>query len=117
VLVLERDGPLESGDADGLFERWERPGIAHFRQPHNFLALARQVLLDGASDVLDEVVALGALENRQYELLPGEAQPGDETFVSICARRPVFESALRRAVDADDNVRVEARTRVVALLR
>jgi 2-polyprenyl-6-methoxyphenol hydroxylase-like FAD-dependent oxidoreductase len=116
VLLLERDAPAEDGDADRLFERWERPGIAHFRQPHNFLALARQVLLERAPDVLEAVVGLGALENRQYELLPGDPRPGDEALVSICARRPVFEGALRRAVDADGNVKVEAKTRVVALL-
>jgi 2-polyprenyl-6-methoxyphenol hydroxylase-like FAD-dependent oxidoreductase len=116
VLLLERDGPTESGDADRLFERWERPGIAHFRQPHNFLALARRVLLEHAPDVLEVVLALGALENRQYELLPGEAQPDDEALVSICARRPLFEYALRGVVETDDKVTVEANTRVVALL-
>jgi hypothetical protein len=74
------------------------------------------VLLEHAPDVLDAVIALGSLENRQYELLPGDAQPGDEAFVSLCARRPVFESALRRAVEAENNVTLEAKTRAVALL-
>jgi phytoene dehydrogenase-like protein len=87
VLLLERDGPGVTGGADRLFECWDRPGIAHFRQPHNFLALGRQVLLDRAPDVLDDVLALGARENRQYELLPAEAREGDERFVSTCARR------------------------------
>jgi len=52
-------------------------------------------LLEGAPDVLEAVVGLGALENRQYELVPGDPQPGDEAFVSICARRP-GDSPLRR---------------------
>jgi 2-polyprenyl-6-methoxyphenol hydroxylase-like FAD-dependent oxidoreductase len=116
VLLIERDGPVEDGDADRLFELWERPGIAHFRQPHNFLALARQVLLEQAPAVVDAVLGLGALENRQYRLLPGKAEPEDEAFVSICARRPVFEHALRRIVEDDDDVKLEANTRVVALL-
>jgi 2-polyprenyl-6-methoxyphenol hydroxylase-like FAD-dependent oxidoreductase len=116
VLLLERDGPAIDGNADRLFEHWERPGIAHFRQPHNFLALARQVLLERAPDVLDAVLGLGALENRQYELVPGEAQPGDAAFMSICARRPLFERALRRVVDGDESVRVKEKTRVVGLL-
>ncbi len=116
VLLLERDGPVEEGEADGLFEHWERPGVAHFRQPHNFLALGRQVLLQEAPDVIDDVLRLGAVENRQSELLPGKAQPQDDAFVSLCARRPVFESALRRAVEAEDNVTLEATRRAGALL-
>jgi 2-polyprenyl-6-methoxyphenol hydroxylase-like FAD-dependent oxidoreductase len=116
VLVLERDGPAAAGDADGLFDCWERPGISHFRQPHNFLALGRQILLDRAPDVLDAALALGARENRQYELLPGEARPGDEAFVSLCARRPMFEYALRQAVDPEDNLNLNTSTRVVGLL-
>ena len=116
VLLLERDGPTEDGDADEQFERWDRPGIARSRQPHNFLGLARHVLLEEAPDVLDAVAGLGALENRQYELLPGRSRPEDEALVSICARRPVFEIALRRAVDAEPEIRVETETRVVGLV-
>jgi hypothetical protein len=116
VLLQERDGPGVAGNADRLFECWDRPGIAHFRQPHNFLALGRQVLLDRAPDVLDDILALGARENRQHELLPAEAQEGDERFVSICARRPLWEYALRRSVEADGNVMLATSTRFVALL-
>jgi 2-polyprenyl-6-methoxyphenol hydroxylase-like FAD-dependent oxidoreductase len=42
VILVERDGPPQGCDADGLFGDWDRRGIAHFRQPHNFLALARE---------------------------------------------------------------------------
>jgi glycine/D-amino acid oxidase-like deaminating enzyme len=115
VVLIERDGPPGGGDADGLFEHWDRRGIAHFRQPHNFLGLGRQVLLEHAPDVLEAVLALGGTEHRQYELVPGEAQAGDEAFVSICARRPVFEAALRRAVDAEPQIEVRANTGVVDL--
>ena len=117
MVLLERDGPIEQGAADEPCERWKRPGIAHFHQPHNFLGLARRVLLDEAPDVVDAVLGGGALENRQYELLPGgELEPRDELLVSICVRRPVFEIALRQAVDAEPNIRVEAGTRVVGLV-
>ena len=68
-----------------------------------------------APDVLENVLALGATEHRQYELLPDTARPGDKSLVSICARRPVFEAALRRAVDAEAGVEVRAETRVVGL--
>jgi 2-polyprenyl-6-methoxyphenol hydroxylase-like FAD-dependent oxidoreductase len=56
VVLIERDGPPRGRDAVGFFERWDRRGIAHFRRPHNFLALARQVLLEYAPDVLETVI-------------------------------------------------------------
>ncbi|HCO02088.1 MAG TPA: hypothetical protein DIT48_01750 [Actinobacteria bacterium] len=116
VVLLERDGPPNGDAPDEVFDRWDRPGIAHFRQPHNFLGLARDVLLEEAPDVLDAVVAAGGLENRQYELIPGGWEPEDERLVSICARRAVFEIALRRAVEAEPNVSMRVGTRVVGLL-
>jgi 2-polyprenyl-6-methoxyphenol hydroxylase-like FAD-dependent oxidoreductase len=116
VLLLERDGRIVDGDADALFVSWVRPGIAHFRQPHNFLGLGRRVLRHEAADVLEAFAGLGALENRQYELLPGSLEPNDEWLVSICARRPVFELALSRAVAAETNVTAETETRVVGLV-
>ena len=116
VLVLERDPPVAGGGADTLFEDWERPGIAHFRQAHNFLGLARAVLHNEAPDVLARLLDLGATENRQYELLPGDVRPADESLVSIFARRPVFEYALREAVQAEGHITLRTGTRVVGLL-
>src|SRR6266542_3587266 len=58
----------EAFEPDEVFESWDRRGIAHFRQPHNFLGLARDVLLEQAPGVLETVFGLGAFENRQYEL-------------------------------------------------
>ena len=56
------------------------------------------------------------LENRQYELLPGDLESQDESFVSIFARRPVFEFALRRAVEDEAKINVATNTRVVDLV-
>ena len=116
VTLVERDGPAGTGSADELFEDWERPGIAHFRQPHNVLGLARRVLLDEAPEVIDSVIGLGAVENLQYKLLPGDPQPEDEAFVSILTRRPVFEYALRRAVEVEPDITLLTSTRVVDLV-
>jgi 2-polyprenyl-6-methoxyphenol hydroxylase-like FAD-dependent oxidoreductase len=88
----------------------------HFRQPHNFLGLGRRTLLDEAPDVLDRVVETGAFVNRQYELLAGEPEPGDEALVSVCTRRPVFESALRTVAEAEPSVTVESGARIAGLV-
>jgi 2-polyprenyl-6-methoxyphenol hydroxylase-like FAD-dependent oxidoreductase len=116
VSLVERDGALPQCEPGQLLDRWARAGVPHFRLPHNFLGLARKVLLTEAPDVLDAVLRLGATENRQYELIPGDSRPGDEDLVSICASRPVFEAALRRAVDEAPNVNLQNRARVVGLL-
>ena len=117
VCVLERDLPGGGlDDPDLVFEQWERSGVAHFRQPHNFLGLGRRTLLDEAPDVLDRVLADGAFENRQLELAPGDPRPGDESLVSLCVRRPVFESSLRTAAQAEPNVRIEGGARIAGLV-
>ena len=116
VCVLERDSRERGrGGPDLVFDGWDRPGVAHFRQPHNFLGLGRRTLLDEAPDVLDRVVETGAFENRQYELLPGDPEPDDEALVSVCTRRPVFESALRTVAEAEPNVTFESGARIAGL--
>ena len=117
VCVLERDSAAGDDSApDVLFDGWQREGVAHFRQPHNFLGLGRRTLIDAAPDVLDHVVAAGAFENRQFELVPGDPEPGDEELVSICVRRPVFESVLRAAAEAERNVTLESGARIAGLV-
>jgi 2-polyprenyl-6-methoxyphenol hydroxylase-like FAD-dependent oxidoreductase len=117
VCLLERDtADVGRADPDLVFDGWERSGVAHFRQPHNFLGLARRTLVAEAPDVLGRVLADGALENRQFELVPGDPRPGDEALVSLCVRRPVFERALRDAAEAEADIRIESRAKVAGLL-
>jgi 2-polyprenyl-6-methoxyphenol hydroxylase-like FAD-dependent oxidoreductase len=117
VCVLERDAAgVEAREPDLVFDGWERSGVAHFRQPHNFLGLGRRTLLDEAPDVLDRVLADGAFENRQFELAPGDPRQGDDSLVSLCVRRPVFESALRAAAEAEPGVRIDGGAWVAELL-
>ena len=117
VHVLERDSAAPAGDdPDAVFDTWERAGVAQFRQPHNFLGFGRRTLGDEAPDVLERVVAGGAFENRQYELLPDGPEPGDEELVSICVRRPVFEDVLRTAAAAEPNVTIDSGAVITGLV-
>jgi 2-polyprenyl-6-methoxyphenol hydroxylase-like FAD-dependent oxidoreductase len=116
VVLVERDTDTPAGDAGGVFDGWQRTGVAQFRQPHNFLGLGRRLLRDRAPDVYQDLLAAGAVEVEQFRFLGGAApEPGDHDLATIGCRRPVFEAALRRAVQAEPTIDLRAGCRVSGL--
>jgi 2-polyprenyl-6-methoxyphenol hydroxylase-like FAD-dependent oxidoreductase len=116
VVLAERDTDTPAGDAAEVFEGWQRTGVAQFRQPHNFLGLGRRLLRDRAPDVYQALLAGGAVQVEQFRFLAGAAsEPGDEDLVTIGCRRPVFEAALRRAVQAEPAIDLRPGCRVTGL--
>jgi 2-polyprenyl-6-methoxyphenol hydroxylase-like FAD-dependent oxidoreductase len=116
VMLLERDTDTATRDASEGFERWHRTGVAQFRQPHNFLGLGRRLLRDRAPDLYQALLAGGAVEVEQFRFLAGATpQPGDQDLATIGCRRPVFEAALRRTVEAEPKVELRAGCRVTGL--
>src|SRR5580704_6723669 len=94
VSVLESDPtPAPDVPADA-WERWERNGVAQFRQPHNFFPRVRQVLDDDLPGLTDELLAAGCASVDPIEALPPfitdrAPRPGDDRFRLIAGRRPV----------------------------
>jgi 2-polyprenyl-6-methoxyphenol hydroxylase-like FAD-dependent oxidoreductase len=116
VVLAERDTDTPAGDAAAVFEGWQRTGVAQFRQPHNFLGLGRRLLRDRAPDVYRALLGAGAVEVEQFRFLAGAApEPGDQDLATIGCRRPVFEAALRRAVQAEPTIDLRAGCRVTGL--
>jgi 2-polyprenyl-6-methoxyphenol hydroxylase-like FAD-dependent oxidoreductase len=116
VMLLERDTDAAT-DTSGVFERWHRTGVAQFRQPHNFLGLGRRLLRDRAPDLYQALLASGAVEVEQFRFLAGATpQPGDQDLATIGCRRPVFEAALRRTVEAEPKVDLRSGCRVTGLI-
>jgi len=109
VTVAERDGHLPAGGADSVFSAWPRPGVPQARQPHNFLGRSVRVLRQEAPDVYDTLIAHGALP---IPLDLGEG-PGDAV---VCARRPLLESIIRQATQAEPGVTVRAGVTVTGIL-
>jgi 2-polyprenyl-6-methoxyphenol hydroxylase-like FAD-dependent oxidoreductase len=118
VVVLDR-GDMPSFDgwsADDVFQQWQRRGIGQFRQPHNFLGLARAVLRDRFADVYAAVLKMGATEVNQASFLGNaEREVGDENLATVACRRPVFDAVLYAAVAAQPQVRYHM-TEVTGLL-
>ncbi len=117
VTVLEADGEGAPAAGAEAWEVWRRPGVPQFRHFHNVMARGRRVLLDRAPDVLREILAAGVEEGDAAEAIPGGVrEPGDEEMVVLRLRRPVFEAALRRAVEREPRVRIRAGASVDGLV-
>jgi flavin-dependent dehydrogenase len=100
VTVIDRDPGPSATDPDEVFDTWSSPGVAQHRQPHNFLGLGRGVVRDRFPALYGELLAAGSGTVDMTRFL-GDAprEPGDEDLATIACRRPVFDAALRRAVD------------------
>lgn len=101
VTLLERDAHPPEGGPEQVFHQWSRRGVPQARQPHNFLGRSVRVLGTEAPDILDGLAKRGVL---RIDVDLGDG-PGD---AMLCARRLVFESVLREAVEAEANVTVLA---------
>jgi 2-polyprenyl-6-methoxyphenol hydroxylase-like FAD-dependent oxidoreductase len=108
TVVVERDAMPPLRDGDEAFDGWARPSVPQWRQVHNFSARVRTLLAQHLPDVLDVLRADGIEEiNPIHVLLPaGEHQPDDHELTGLVCRRPAFEWALRRVVEAEPGVRV-----------
>jgi 2-polyprenyl-6-methoxyphenol hydroxylase-like FAD-dependent oxidoreductase len=111
VTVLEKDPQSPPGTALGAWERWERTGVAQFRQIHAMHARVRHVLDAEFPDVRDEIIASGgrraSIVSGLFKMLEDPSpRPGDEMFDTITARRPVVESAFARAAENTPGVKI-----------
>jgi len=105
VVLVESDAAPVPPSADEMWAAWHRPGVAQARHFHAFPGRVRKVLREHSPDVLADVLAQGAGE--LIDRAPdGSVEPGDEDFVLLLCRRPVFEGVLRLAVEAEPGVRV-----------
>ena len=96
VTLVERD-PLEGGSSATSTFSAPRAGIPHYHAPHAFLPRGAKVLRERAPDVFEALLENGAFQLRIAAKL-ADTQPEDAELVLLCARRPLIEWALRKAV-------------------
>jgi 2-polyprenyl-6-methoxyphenol hydroxylase-like FAD-dependent oxidoreductase len=121
VTVLERDPAEPVGDAEDLWEGWQRPGVSQFRLPHVMAARWRRVMEEELPGVLAEVERLGGQRVSPIELLPagftGGPQAGDDDLRFVVARRPVVEGALAAVASRTPGVLVRRGVRAASLIQ
>jgi 2-polyprenyl-6-methoxyphenol hydroxylase-like FAD-dependent oxidoreductase len=105
VTVLERDPGPPPDSLDGAWREWNRPGVAQFRQPHNFMPGLRRLLEAELPDLQDRLARAGAAKFDLLNPMPpsiGDRSPRpiDDQLWTLTARRPigewVFADAARR---------------------
>ncbi|HEV8063819.1 MAG TPA: FAD-dependent oxidoreductase, partial [Acidimicrobiales bacterium] len=121
VVVLDRDGPAPA-NVTGAWDGWERRSIAQFRQVHFLQPAARVLLEDQLPEVVEQLLAAGAVRynfGAQLALQLPDG-PGDIDFsgfetITTC-RRPVLEFAFLAAARAFPGVEIHSRRAVTDLV-
>src|SRR5260221_3723090 len=83
VCVFERDPAEPCATAEESWQRWERKGVTQFRQLHYLQARFRQEIERELPELLDEMVALGAVRygvSSTVDRFTGGGRPGDEAL-------------------------------------
>jgi len=115
VVVVDKDARPAPIDAMTIGS-WQRPGTPQAMLPHGFMARGRALLGVRAPDVLRSLLDAGAIEFALAPFMPGgtpHAEDGE--MVVIFCRRPLFESALWRALEHQPGVELRTRTTVTGL--
>jgi 2-polyprenyl-6-methoxyphenol hydroxylase-like FAD-dependent oxidoreductase len=119
VTVLERDPAPPPAVPEDAWDDWDRRGVNQFRLPHLMACRWRQVVEREAPEVVDALVASGALRTNPIrdapESLTGGSRPGDERFDILTGRRPVVEACLARAAEGRSRVTIRRGASVTAL--
>jgi 2-polyprenyl-6-methoxyphenol hydroxylase-like FAD-dependent oxidoreductase len=111
VTVLDRDAPPVPPTVEEAWERWERPGVAQFRQAHFMQPRFRHVLDAELPAVRDRLEELGGRRFNLLEALPGAVtgppQPHDHRFTTLTGRRPVIECAFAQVAEDTAGVKIQ----------
>jgi 2-polyprenyl-6-methoxyphenol hydroxylase-like FAD-dependent oxidoreductase len=96
ITVLEHDADPLPASPHAAWERWERKGVAQFRQPHNFMPGLRLLLEAELPDVQDALGRAGACRFDLLNPLPPvftdrAPRPIDVKLWTFNTRRPVGE--------------------------
>lgn len=120
VIVLERDATPPPGSIPDAFDKWPRPGVSQFLQPHTLLPPFRAILDTELPGTVDRLVDGGCVWLDWLAIMPPlirdrAPRPGDDRFRFVTGRRPTIESVLA-ATAVDDGLDVRRGIGVAALL-
>ena len=106
VTILERDPSPPPDSLDDAWSKWDRSGVAQFRQPHNFMPGLRILLEAELPDIQEALSRAGAAKFDLLNPIPPSirdqsARPIDDKLWTLAARRPVGEGVFAGAVNGN----------------
>jgi 2-polyprenyl-6-methoxyphenol hydroxylase-like FAD-dependent oxidoreductase len=113
VTVLEADPAAAPTATDGVWESWDRPGVAQFRQAHNLSSRFRMISDEELPGLTNSLVRAGCtwVDLVDDHSLPPTvkdraARPRDAAMRFVTGRRPTVESVVAAMTAAEPNVTV-----------
>ena len=93
-MGLERDASQPPESLDDAWDQWNRPGVAQFRQPHNFMPGLRLLLETELPNVQHALSRAGASRFDLLNPMPPSfsdrsPRPIDDKLWTLTTRRPV----------------------------
>jgi flavin-dependent dehydrogenase len=127
VTVLEADRESPPTTPAVAWERWQRKGVAQFRQPHNVFPRFRQVCEEELPELPGRLAAAGCpwvdplgAPARGGMLPPSlsdhEPRPGDGAFRMVTGRRPAVESVIAAMAAEQPGVVIRRGVRATGLI-
>ena len=121
VTVLESDPTPVPASALDAWDRWDRSGVAQFRQPHNLFPRFRSILEHELPGMVDALLAEGCVWVHPTLAPPPSIEdrsprPDDDRFSFVTGRRPAVELAFARAAETADGVTVRRGVRARGLV-
>ena len=122
VVILERDPPPGSADADDAFAHWHRRGVGQLRHSHAFLARLINIVRERHPALVEQLIAAGCREVALADLLPSTLkdrytpEPGDASMSILMSRRTTFELVARRYVESLPGVSIRSDAFVAGLV-
>lgn len=121
VDVVDRDGLEPAANVEAAAEAAFRPAAPQLVHAHQYMPLARRILLDQLPEVYSALLRAGAVESPVSDRMPPSlrdrsARPGDEDLTALQARRSTFDWVLRTAAATQRGVHLNGGTRALGLL-
>lgn len=120
VTVLEKDPAGPPSAIGTCWDRWERKGVAQFRQPHNFMPGMRILMEAELPDVQQAIVDAGAVRFDMLDPMPPwladwPAEPIDDELWTHAIRRPAGEAVFAQCAAREPRIRIRHGVSVAGL--